>query len=418
MQVRVSPRKPKAKAKEPKKKATKSTKSKSDYPSTNVSSPVRPVAKRNIQDFMYGGDEDDDDYYAEAPHPTGGKTSRGYKDDEFIVPDDSEDDRGFGPVRIAKSLRQAKPKSKLPTAPITIDERVSNLSDMQRDVLRDFMEGAKNMIRDIKMKKGIRNAPFSDTILREMCLDMPRNEAELLAIPGINPEMVQQYGKIFLRLVKHSTQIFGDDPPIPKNMLSKSRRVVEVTEEDEEDEENQELMDPNHVNVIDLCESDEDVEEAVEVESNYSLGDDDDEEDDELHVSHHFDQPADPRVEQFNSRFTQIEAGKPNSRPKTTTVKPAASRAAGAKFGTSKKKGPYRKKGSGSFGRGGSYAGVSKRGSSKTAGSSRKSGSLGRAGSRTAGSGAGAGSRRPPAGGSGGGGGTASGWGPIMAMPT
>ena len=197
MQVRVSPRKPKAKAKEPKKKATKSTKSKSDYPSTNVSSPVRPVAKRNIQDFMYGGDEDDDDYYAEAPHPTGGKTSRGYKDDEFIVPDDSEDDRGFGPVRIANSLRQAKPKSKLPTAPITIDERVSNLSDMQRDVLRDFMEGAKNMIRDIKMKKGIRNAPFSDTILREMCLDMPRNEAELLAIPGINPKWSNNMGRSF-----------------------------------------------------------------------------------------------------------------------------------------------------------------------------------------------------------------------------
>ncbi|KAF2685868.1 hypothetical protein K458DRAFT_300377 [Lentithecium fluviatile CBS 122367] len=399
MQVRVTPRKPKPK--EPKKKAAKTTKSRADFPSTNVSSPTRPAPKRNIQEYLYGeGDDDDEDYYAEAPHPTGSKARKGCKNDGFVV-SDSDDDRGFRPIRVAESLRQTKPKAL--TAPITIDERLANLTDFQRDILSDFMEGAKNMTRNIKIKKGMRNAPFSDTILREMCLDLPKNEEELLAIPGVNPEMVELFGKTFLRLVNKAKGIFGDNPPVPKNMLSKCRRVMQ--DEEDDNDEDQKPLDPNHQNVIDLCESDDEPAQAgVESESDYSMGDFDDEGDEELHVSHHFNQQADPRVEQFNSRFSQIEAERPNPRPKAAAAKPSAFRGAGSKSGSFKKKGAYRKKGSGSFGRGGSYAGVLKRGGSKAAGSSRKSGSFGGA-KKTTGSGAG-------------GGDLAVGWGPIMAMPT
>jgi bloom syndrome protein len=394
MQVRVSPRKPRAKPKEPKKKATKATKSRAEYPSTNVSSPTRPVAKRKVTDFLYTEDDDDDsdDYYAEAPHPTGGKNRRGYENDGFTVPDDFDDDRGFAPIRMAQPLRQTKPKSKPPTAPITIDQRIASLTDMQQDVLRDFMQGAKNMIRNIKMKEGMRNAPFSDTILREMCLDMPRNEEELLAIPDINPEMVRQYGKTFLKLVKHSKEIFGDDPPAPKNILLKRRRPVAFEDDDDDDDEEQRPMDPNHNLVIDLC-SDAEPEPEEEVESNYSM-DEDDDDDGEPQVSHFFNQQADPRVEEFNSRYTQVEPERPNARARgAPAAKPATSRGAGS----FKKKAPFRKRASGTFSRGGPYAGVSKRGGSK-----RKS----------AGSGAGSGSRRPPAAGN------AGGWGSVMAMPT
>jgi bloom syndrome protein len=416
MQVRVTPRKLKA-AKEPTKKVIKSTKSRSEYPSTNVSSPVRPRPKQNMQLYMSGdndGDDDkDDECYAEAPHPVGGANRRGNRNDGFTAPDDSGDDTGFRPIRIAKPLRQAKAKT--PTAPITTDERVSNLTDFQKDVLNDFMEGAKNMVRTIKIKSGIRYAPFSDTVLREMCLDLPDNEEELLAIPGVNPEMVQRFGKIFLRLVKQSSKIFGDNAPAPKNM-PKRHRLIDVEEED--DEEDQTPLDPNHQVVIDLCDSEVEQErDEMETESNYSGEDEDNDEEnnEELHVSHHFNQQADPRVERFNSRFSQIEADRPNPRPNApATTKSFPSRGAGSKTGSFKKKGGYRKKGSGGIGRAGSYSGVSKRGGGKAAGTSRKSGSLG--GGRATASGANS-SRRPVGGGVAAGAPTG-GRGPILPMPT
>ncbi|KAF1950321.1 hypothetical protein CC80DRAFT_483099 [Byssothecium circinans] len=405
MQIRLSPRK--ARFKEPKKKATKS---RNEYPSTNVSSPVRPIAKRNIRDFAYQEDDNDDAYFEEAPSPSRRKNRRGYQNDGFVVNDDDADD-GFAPIRTAESRQQkGGNKKKARGPPITVDDRVAGLTDTQKDILGDFMEGAKTMIRKIKMDSGMRQSPFSDTILREMCLDLPKNKEEMLAIPGINPTMVESHHRIFLKLIKNSREFFEacGAVPVPKNQLSRRPPVQQVdVEDDDEDDEYEGPLDPNHVNVIDLCGSDDDggLVANNDDESDYSYGEDDDEDDGEVHVSHHFNQRADPSVEHFNSRYSQIESERPNPRPKALAA--ATSRASGSKTTFFKKRGAARKRGSGSYGRGGGYGGVSKKAPRKSGGAS---------GTKKA-TGAGGPSRRPGAG-AGAGGGGGGGWGSIMAMPT
>jgi bloom syndrome protein len=401
MQIRVSPRKPRFAEPMPKKKATKS---RTEYPSTNVSSPIRAAPKRNLSDFVYNKNEDGDSHY-ETSRPNRTKKRQVYHKDGVIVSDD--EDAEFVPVRKAESRQRAGVgKNKALGPPITVDERIAGLNEFQNDILNGFMNGAKEMIRSIKIKKGLRQPPFSDTILREMGLDLPGNADEMLAIPGINPDMVKLYGNPFLQLVDNSKKMFADmgETPLPRNQLSRRPPHQRIIEDEDEDED--EPMDPNHRNVIDLC-SDDDGDgsaEADDTESFYSCGDlDDDDFDDgddgELHFSHHFNQPIDPSVERFNSRFSQAEAEKPNARPKAPVAsKPATSR--GGKAGAFKKRGATRRRGSSSFGRGGSYGGVSKRGSRKSGGSAAPS-------------------RRPGAGaGAGGGGGGGGGWSTIMAMPT
>ncbi|KAF1946676.1 hypothetical protein EJ02DRAFT_393754 [Clathrospora elynae] len=401
LQVRSSPRKPRAKAP-----AAKKTK-KPQYPSTNVSSPVK-APKQKIRSFAYNkADEDDEDAFDAPRHPTRTTTARGYQADEFVV--DDEEDGDFAPVRVAKSARPAKAKGL--GAPITVDQRTAELSPLQNDVLRDFMVGAKSMRKGIMERKGHRDAIFTDTVLREMGIDLPQNLEEMKAIPGIRPEMVDLYGKHFLPLINNTRNYYADEVPIPRNLeirrrqSHRSRVVHEVSDDDEA------VDDQNHRLVIDLCGETDEIPGAVEFESDTSYGDfeedeDDDDDDDAVHTSHHFGQHPDPDVADFNNRYQGLGGGpvaSTSKAPKAPTSR-AGSKAPGAGY---KKKGSFRKKGSGSFG-GKSFGGVKKRATKVTG--SRASG-----GAATA--------RRPSAGNSRGGGGSGGavqggGWGSIMAMPT
>lgn len=378
----------------------KAAKKRPDYPSTNVSSPSRPPPKKNLHSYRYEDEEEDDEYFEEHHTLTRGMQNRGYDEDDFVVHDDFDEE--FAPIRVSKPSRPSKSKS-VP-APITVDQRIAGLTTFQKDVLNDFMTGAKDLIKDIKMKRGLRQAPFTDTVLREICLNLPKDEEEMLAIPGINPDMVGLYGRRFLPLVNNTREIFGDQIPVSQHGLSRRHTVTYV----DDDDDDQRPMDPNHMNVIDLCDDDSEGEQAPNgMESDYSMGEYEEEGDDATHTSHHFSQQVNPKVEQFNRRFSQAEAEKPNPRPKTPAPNPAAFRAV-PKGGAFKKKGAFRRRGSGSFGRGG-YSGVSKRGASK-APAAKRSSSFGGA-KRALG---GAGGRKS---GGGGGGGFAS-RGSILAMPT
>lgn len=262
------------------------------------------------------------------------------------------------------------------------------------------MTGARKLRRDIMLERGLREAIFSDAVLREMGLELPIDLDEMRVIPGIREEMVDRYGRRFLPLIGNSRRLYRGNVP-KRRYLQPTRGVTREVSNAEDDEEEDQVLDPNHRNVIDLCSEDEIVPPvADDAESDYSDFEyEEDDDDGEPHISHHFNQQVDPEVEAFNNRMTQLGPAV----PKTTSRAPAArggSKAPGAKKGQT-----FRKSGSGSFGK--TNAGVRKR-APKGSGSR---GSGGAAAKKATG-----GARR---GGDSGGGGTLPGtWGAIMAMPT
>lgn len=291
--------------------------------------------------------------------------------------------------------------------PITEDERMVGLDDMQQDILHDFLNGAKRLRQDLMTNNGHRQTIFSDTVLREMGLCLPRNEQEMKAIPGINPDMVDRYGRKFMLLINNTREMCGGIAPAPRKRAPQRWSATEELSDEayDEEEDDEQVYDPNHQEVIDLCrDSDDDIAPPDEdLESNYSYGDSEDEE--ALHTSHHFTQPLDPEVAAFNNRLTQTMSA--NAAASKATASKRASRTSSS---GPKKRGLQRKSG-GSFGTSG-FPGVRKRASSKargtkTAGAPKRAtgGALRRAG---AGAGAGGGT----------GGGRDNGWSAIMGMPT
>jgi bloom syndrome protein len=396
LQVRSSPRKARAKAPA----AKKTKKQQTQFPSTNVPSPVR--AKQKIRSFAYNEDDDEEDAFDAPRHPTRNKTTRGYQADGFVVDDDADGE--FAPVREARTSRPAKPRGL--GAPITEDERTAGLTGLQNDVLRDFVKGARNLRKSIEERKGHRDPIFTDTVLREMGLELPRNLDEMKTIPGIRPEMVDLYGKQFITLINNTRDFYGDETPVPRNQALRNRPAQRSRVVHDIEDEDEEVDDQNHRLVVDLCSDDEDIPGAAEAEeeSDYSYGedlDDDDDDDGVLQTSHFFSQA--PNVVDFNTQFAQAGGG---AAPSNKAAKAPAARGGKASGGGYKKRGSYKKRASGSGSK--SFGGVKKRAPKTT-------------GSRASG---GAATVRKPSGGggrSGGGGaqggGAQGGWSSILAMP-
>lgn len=376
------------------------------YPSTNVSSPVRqPPPKRNIRDYKFNKDSAEGAAYSKL-----NARRNGYEAGNFVIPDDDdEDEDDFEPIRQSKPKTTIK-KSKTLGCPITVDERIAGLDETQKDILDHFMSEAKALARKILIEKGLRNQPFSDTILREMGLDLPQGKDELLKIPGINADMVELYGKRFLRVVQKYREIYGHDSPPSKGQIA-SRRVVQE-DDDYDDGEDQMPMDPNHqvIDLIDLVTESEGEQAAheIEEESNYSYGEEEEGEDDAVEVSHFFQPPPiDPRVEEYNRRGSQLEA----DRMATTASKARkVSKPAVKSFAKGGRTQPWKKGGrvsrkSSSSGFNKNYAGVSKKGGAKKTRARTSGGFEGP--KRTSGGG-----------GSRGGGAGNNAWSGILAMPT
>ncbi|ORY11984.1 hypothetical protein BCR34DRAFT_564343 [Clohesyomyces aquaticus] len=376
LQIRMTPRKSAAPKPVTKKKKKQPAPGRTEYPSTNISSPIQAPSKQCIQQYVY----QEDNYFEEhRPH----RRDRGnYNPDGFVVPDGEDDEDDFEPLPPKRSKALQKVRS-LGT-PITVDERMAGLNEFQRVIVDGFVREARTIAERILIKKNLRKKPFSDTIFREMALDLPTTEDELLKIPGINPEQVRLYGNRFIALAKNTRVIHGDD-------LAEEQRP----------------LDPNHRLIVDLTvEGDEEEEEEPATdETDYSdsaLGEFD-EHDVEL-TSHHFDpEPRDPEVEAFNKRMEEKESKRTAASTSSRGVNTSKSSSRGSSKGRGEfSKSNYRRKSGG----GGSKfsAGVSKKGGAKKTNGRRGPGGIG-------------GSGRPSGGnsrGSGGGGG----WGNIMAMPT
>ncbi|KAH7138182.1 hypothetical protein B0J11DRAFT_574183 [Dendryphion nanum] len=263
------------------------------YPSTNISSPIRPKSKRPIQQYAYDEDEDDDDAFEELPRSRGKSGNRPITKGSAMGDNDEGTYEGVNkhaPIRQRKEKASKSVARKPLGRPITIDERIAGLNETEKMLLEDFTDGAKSMSRDIVRENRLKRHPFSNTIIREMGLRLPTSKEDLLQIPNIDPEMVQLYGKKFLPLIRNTIEARG----------------YAGADEDEP-------MDPNHQNVIDLCSSDVDaphLEYDTDNESVISLEEDGTDEDEELcEVSHHFAPTMiDPRVEEFNRRNSQLES--------------------------------------------------------------------------------------------------------------
>jgi bloom syndrome protein len=178
MQCRVSPR-AKAKAKAPDRAAAKPKKrnvgtgvaaANDEYPaSTNVSSPIQAHASRQMNRRR------------------------------LTVDSDSPSDSDFVPVRKAGVARADKKKVIGP--PITLDDNIASLSASHRHVLEDFVEKGRKAVSQIVIKHSLSRKQISDTMLREMAVKFPRNEAEMLRIRGMSPDLLEYFGPTLLKLV-------------------------------------------------------------------------------------------------------------------------------------------------------------------------------------------------------------------------
>ncbi|KAL6234715.1 hypothetical protein BDW75DRAFT_240831 [Aspergillus navahoensis] len=185
--------------------------------STNVSSPVQSANRRRLARYRC-------------------------VDSAANGSDTDVDSDGFERIRIAG--RKERKKKNPPGPPITQDDRFDQLDHLHRAVAEDFMVYAKNYCQEVVMDKGLRNQPFSDTILREMVMLFPKDKREMLQIPNIDPDKVHRYGDKILKLIRDTQQ-----------------RLCELKQEG--DDVDGVVPDPNHHNVINV--SDDEFSDADDV---------------------------------------------------------------------------------------------------------------------------------------------------------
>jgi bloom syndrome protein len=254
IQVRTSPNskvKPKVPQKAARKKASTTgvKAAQEDHPtSTNVSSPVQAMSKRRTArkppTVFEDSDEEDEDISSFAPV------------------------RDHG-VRTPSRRRQVGP-------PITTDKKLERLNPTHRHIVEDFVDSAKRQSQNIMMQMSLKQQPFSDTVLREMAINFPQSNEELLGIDGVDPERVRLHGPRFLKLIQEA---------------NKNYEAMMRAQEDRP-------VDPNHKNVVEISDDEDDEDADAQLAQQFS-----DSEFDVTETSQYFaGDHVDLDVENFNAR--------------------------------------------------------------------------------------------------------------------
>lgn len=200
--------------------------------STNISSPLVAAPERMKKHQPSKPDLNNYRYDANMPDDSG--------DDEYDnESEDSSDAFGeiMGPVREAEE--QPKSRKRVLGPPITSDKVMDGLSDIHQMVVDEFVSLARTESEKLMSKKSIRNAPFSDTILRQMAIDFTVTTEQMRQIRGINVEKVDLYGRYFIGLVKQCQKSYdgmmaqAEDIPMDHNL----RNVVNLISDDEDEDE-------------------------------------------------------------------------------------------------------------------------------------------------------------------------------------
>ena len=67
------------------------------------------------------------------------------------------------------------------------------------DKQRELFERLRKLRKQLANEEGVPPyVVFSDATLRNMCVDMPQSESELLAVSGVGEVKLARYGRVFL----------------------------------------------------------------------------------------------------------------------------------------------------------------------------------------------------------------------------
>ncbi|KAI0385773.1 hypothetical protein F5Y04DRAFT_156519 [Hypomontagnella monticulosa] len=213
--------------------ATKRTTARS-FPSTNVSSPVlgKDRKKKGKAVAMMDDDEDSDEGIS--------RFSSGYAKDGFVVADEDSDD-DFETMAQPRSRGRTQGQSLGP--PISHDARMdgAELSGLHDDIVRSFLEEAKDLEENIRNSKNLRLPIFSEQQLREMAIRWTVSLDEMRLIPGIKSDKVDRYGPALLPLIRQYhgqfQEIMSQMSPRAAATASGSRAVVDLVSSDDEMED-------------------------------------------------------------------------------------------------------------------------------------------------------------------------------------
>ncbi|EME77960.1 uncharacterized protein MYCFIDRAFT_216933 [Pseudocercospora fijiensis CIRAD86] len=304
MLIRSSPRATKI-VKKPMKRRGDDTTVKALPMSTNVSSPVQAVSKRkkaaaqsNVRQSRQANDYERDGFVVDDPSEDSfGEDAETETDDEYYAP---------APQPIKPQRKRIAPQPRGRT--ITIDDTMSNLSELHKDFVAQFEQEAEEKCKTLMNQNfHLKSQPFTNTILRQMAIRWTETPEQMLRIPNIDRERVDRWGELFCKLVKkyhdHYREIMGAQAEL----------------EDDGDDDEQPL-DPNHQNVIDLVSEDED-EGGKEFEDFV----DDEEEGVE---SQYFSvaQYKAPDVEDFNNRLAGMSQSANKARAESQAAEKSTSR--------------------------------------------------------------------------------------------
>ena len=230
--------------------------------STNVSSPMlrkdRPKIRRSVADD--DNDSDESDVFETATK----RRSKGYRQDDFCVQsaafedeEDEEIDASFAPVREAGKPRKEKKSARRRTgSPIRNDDRMEQLEETHRIIVDGFVVDCKRFQQNLIVRRGLKAAPFTDTMLREMAIRFPTNKEQFLAIPGIDPDKYDLYGDTFMAFIRNAKSSYDSmvtglmakpDDPNHRNVVDLVSDESEAQESDDDDEYGQIDLDPDQL---------------------------------------------------------------------------------------------------------------------------------------------------------------------------
>jgi bloom syndrome protein len=226
--------------------AMKSAKSGRQVPqSTNVSSPVRAMArnKGKGKEVAYEDHdmEDEEGYGEEMGRGVTKPARRTYN--PVLNEDTEEDDEDvFEPIPAARNKQHNQHARRELGAAISRDVRYDNtsLSELHESLIEGFMQQAKVLDSELRNRGGIKRAIFSETEYREMAIRWTTSVVRIGNIPGIDQSKVEKYGVKFAALVEHFQGQYQEvmaalgGPVVPDHDMEDSN-TVENNEAGEDD---------------------------------------------------------------------------------------------------------------------------------------------------------------------------------------
>ena len=255
-------------------------------PSTNVSSPIRRKSRRQI---VQHDDSDGSDAFESMPD----LTANGYQLDDFVV-DDSGDDYKPEKSKFEERFEPSTPSTRTFNTNSGGETSLGSLSPDLRAAAEGIIAASQLQCRSIMMSKSLRSQPFSDTILQEFALRNTKTKKDMLAIPGINPDMVRLYGDLFLKIVSNSMKVYGQLKGIVELSPTGQRSEERSARARKSRMQSLKPYDPNHQEVITIDDDEADPGENSD-------------QDNKLEQSRYFAQKPSADVAKYNAFWDQSQ---------------------------------------------------------------------------------------------------------------